>query len=131
MFLAALGSVFSSFRIWLYVGIAVAGLLLFAYIQTLRQEVAASGGIIQVQSAALATNQQSIDKLTQERQTDQMALGEAYDLADKTQKALTAAEQEIANAPKDDTKCGLSPRDRAAIDGVRRILGAGASDPHH
>lgn len=131
MFLAALGSVFSSFRIWLYVGIAVAGLLLFAYIQTLRQEVAASGGIIQVQSAALATNQQSIDKLTQERQTDQMALGEAYDLADKTQKALTAAEQEIANAPKDDAKCGLSPRDRAAIDGVRGIIGSGTSDPHH
>lgn len=128
MFFAALGSVFSSFRIWLYLGIAVAGLLLFAYIQTLRRDVAAAGGTVQVQAAALATNQQTIVSLQNARATDQMALGEAYDLAAKTQKALTAAEQEIASAPKDDAKCGLSPRDRAAIDGVRRILGAGGTN---
>lgn len=131
MFLAALGSIFSSFRIYLYIGIAVAGLLLFAYVQTLRQEVAAAGGTVQVQAAALATNQQTILSLQNARATDQMALGEAYDLAAKTQKALTQAEQEIANAPKDDAKCGLTARDRAAIDGVRGIIGSGATNAHH
>jgi uncharacterized iron-regulated membrane protein len=129
--LAAIGAIFGSFRIYLYIGLAIVGLLLFAYVEHLKAEAAGAEATVSVQAAALQTDQQSITQLQLARKQDQAALEQAHDAVDQAYAAAQAAQEAINAIPEPKTCNTLDARDRTAIDGVRRIIGSGHPDQHH
>ena len=129
--LALLGSVFSSARIYLYVGLAVAALALFAYVEHLRAETAnAHASLATAQAtitearATLDTDNATIVTLQMTNKITQDTLEEAQHQTLAVQQALAQAEKDLANVPEPKTCQSLDARDRAAISGVRGILGS-------
>ena len=132
--LAILGAVFSSFRIYLLIGTALAAAALFAYVEYLRADAANA-------RAALSTAEATINEATNVINQDAATIDDLQKLRALDQKTLVAVQQrtlalaqseadikEAINAiPEPKTCQALDPRDRAAIDGVRRLLAAPAA----
>lgn len=134
--ITVLGAIFSSFRIYMLIGLTVVALGLFAYIEHLRLEaadarvaVSSAQATVSETRSALSVDAATIARL-QKINTDNQA---ALRAAAITEGNLVYERAEIRDAiraiPKPKTCQSLDARDRTAIDGVRRLLGTPAPGP--
>jgi len=129
-----LGAIFSSARIYVILGaLALVGAA-FGYVMYLRAEasnarssLASVQATVNEQSSVLEQNRKALVDLQAIRAADESALRQAA----KASETITAQLGDIKGAinaiPLPKTCQALDPRDRAAVDGVRRIIGSPAA----
>ena len=132
--LTALGAIFSSARIYLYVGIAMVAICGFAYIEhlyvrTYKAEAGLAGAqaTISVSNAALATDAGTIKSLQQQSADAQAALVQTAAATEATQDILHKVEEAVAHVPRPKACQSLDARDLAVIAGVRELLAPAAN----
>ena len=131
--LTALGAIFSSARIYLYVALLLAAAAVASYIFYLRYEASAAEArlagaqaTISVSNAALATDAGTIQSLQQQSADAQAALVQTAAATEATQDILHKVEEAVAHVPRPKACQSLDARDLAVIAGVRELLAPAA-----
>ena len=128
---AILGAVFSSFRIYLLIGIAAAAAGLVIYVQHLRLDAATAHAALAVVTAAHQNDMNTINTLQADRAADQAALTAMATAANKLNDNVSSIKDAINAIPEPKTCQDLDARDHAFIGGVRKLVNPGAPNPSH
>ena len=136
--LTILGAVFSSWRIYMLLGLAVAAAALFGYIMYLRADAAsayaalsAAEATINEEKSVIEMDAATITNLQAERAADEAALRSVATSTAQLNASLSSIKDQINAIPEPKTCQLLDPRDRAAVDGVRRLVTPSPADPNH
>ena len=128
-----LSGIFGGWRIYAIVGAAVAAAALFGYVEHVRADAATSRAALSSANATINETTFVLDnantqiaKLQASNAANEAALVWSQETQAKVAQALSAAQEKVNVIPVPKDCQGLDARDRAALDGVRGIIGYAA-----